>query len=399
LCVIIVVWSVIQVIPFEASPWNNAVWDRVRLVIDTPQGTISASRYQPLHSVGYVLLPLAAFMSSLVYVRNEPRYMAFVYAILGTGILTTLFGVAQYFLSPRNLLWAEKRHYLDALTGTFVSPNSAATYFGVMLLLALAISFRQFERMRGSILFPDRGTWSARERRKGWVLAIYFAAVFTFSVALLLTKSRAGILSSLAGAASFSAAYMYSMMRRTMSLLKAGMLTLLFLAAATVCFALYSERVLRRIEIEGLADQARLCTYRSTWRAIEENFWRGTGLGTFQDVFPSFRTPECGLSGYWETAHNVFLEGWLGLGAIFPGCVLLAYTVLLATYLRGLRQRVRFRFIPLSCLAVLLIVSVHSLFDFSLQIPAIASLVAAILGAGAALSTKAVNLKTSQAGI
>jgi len=311
--------------------------------------------------------------------------------MLGAGILATLFGVAQYVFSPRNLLWAEKRHYLDVLTGTFVSPNSAATYFGVMLLLALAVSFHQFERMRGPIFFSDQGSWSARERRKAWVLAVYCAVAFTFSVALLLTKSRAGILSSLAGAATFSAAYMYSMLRRTMSLLKAGILTLLFLAGATVCFALYSERVLRRIEIEGLTDRARACTYRSTWRAIEENFWRGTGLGTFQDVFPSFRAPECGLSGYWETAHNVFLEGWLGLGVIFPGCVLVAYAVLLATYLRGLRQRVRFRFVPLSCLAVLLIVSLHSLFDFSLQIPAIASVVAAILGAGAALSAKRVT--------
>jgi hypothetical protein len=59
---------------------------------------------------------------------------------------------------------------------------------------------------------------------------------------------------------------------------------------------------------------------------------------------------------------------------------------LLKTYAQGWRERQAFRFVPLSCLGVLVTVTLHSLVDFSVQIPGVALVVAAVLGSGAAVS-------------
>jgi O-antigen ligase len=384
--VIAVLWCVIQVVPEASWSWANPIWDRARPLVDTGPGTISASRYQPLHSAGYVLLPLAAFLCALVYVRDGDRYMRFVHALLGAGLLVTLYSLAQYMISPGTLVWAEKRHYAGSFTGTFVNPNNAGTYFGLMLLLSVSLALRQLEMVGSLLLLPMRSHWSADERRRQINLAIYSAIAFVFASALLLTKSRAGIMSSVIGVASLAAAYLMSMLLHRTTLAKAVLATALCLAVAAAWFAIASGYLQRRLLLEGFVDEARLCAYKATWQAIKDAFWTGTGFGTFQDVYPRYRSPDCGIYGYWEMAHNVFLEGWLGLGVVFLVCTAGVYYLLLTTYARGWRDRRVFRFVPLSCLSLLIIVTLHSLVDFSVQIPAIALAVAAVLGAGAAVS-------------
>jgi O-antigen ligase len=163
-------------------------------------------------------------------------------------------------------------------------------------------------------------------------------------------------------------------------------LTALPVVAAALSIGFFGGRLVRRVLLDGLVDEARICTYASTWRAIKDNFWLGTGLGTFEDIFPGYRMPECSLYGHWNAAHNVFLEGWLSLGVVFLACTGLVYYQLIRTYVQGLRDRRRMRFIPLVSLCALLLISLHSLVDFSVQTPAVAVLVAVLLASGAAVS-------------
>ena len=100
----------------------------------------------------------------------------------------------------------------------------------------------------------------------------------------------------------------------------------------------------------------------------------------------SSSSPACKLYGYWDAAHNFFLEGWLGFGGVFLVCATLTYYKLLQTLMHGIRERQRLRFVPLASLCLLVIVTLHSLVDFSLQIPGVGVMVAATLGAGCAIS-------------
>jgi O-antigen ligase len=120
--------------------------------------------------------------------------------------------------------------------------------------------------------------------------------------------------------------------------------------------------------------------------AIKDNPWFGTGFGTFEQVFPVYRDPECGLSGLWDRAHNVFLEGSLGLGLPFAVVVLFGLVYLLSIFLIGYRTRQRFQIVPVAGMGILLLVVLHSMVDFSIQIPGVAAYVAAALGAAVSIS-------------
>lgn len=386
LAAVVVACVAVQVVPTRHVAWANAAWSAAGPFIDEPEGTISVSRSQPLQSLGYVLLPIAAFLCSCAYVRGDGRYLTFVHVVLGINVAVTLVCMAQYIISPRWLLWEEKKFYLEAFTGSFVNPNTAATHFGLMLLISVAFALRQFDRGKLARSWLARGRWTASEHQLAWAFAAYALVAFIFALALLLTKSRAGILSSAAGVSAFAAAFLFAALRRSTSMTRAAAVTMVALSAGAAWFAWSGGGVLRRLELEGLSDPTRLCVYTVTWQAIRDNLWAGAGLGTFQDILPSYRTPACGLYGYWDTAHNFFLEGWLGLGATFVACVALVYFALLWTYVHGMRERRRFRLVPLACLCLLVIVTLHSAVDFSLQIPGLAIEVAAVLGAGCAIS-------------
>lgn len=337
---------------------------------------------QPLHSIGYVLIPFAAFMSALIYVRDDARYITFLHILLGAGFAVTAFCIVEYTLSPQTLLLQPKIHYLESFTGTFVNPNTAASYFGIMLLLSLSLCLRELGYVRRHRHMVRAATSDPRLRN----FLIYCVWTVVFAIALLLTRSRAGILSSFAAVVGFTWAYAFAALRHRGLQVRSIAVSTLSAAAAVLLFALLAQRVMLRVETEGLLDTRRLCTYRSTWTAIQDHFWLGTGLGSFQDVFPAYRSPECGLNGYWEMAHSVYLEAWLSLGAAFLVVLVIIYYQLIKTYAYGYRHRRRYRFVPLASLAILVLLTLHSLVDFSLQIPGMAVVAALVLGTGAAVS-------------
>jgi hypothetical protein len=350
----------------------------------TPMALLSSAslNIRPLHSLGYAVIPFAAFVSALIYIRDDVRYMRFLHGLIGSAAAVTLFGICEYLLSPQTLLLQPKPHYLNSFTGTFVNPNTAATYFGIMLLLSLSVCLRQFDKIRAYQLMFRVIAGSTDVR----LFVAYSILAVVFLLALLLTRSRGGILSTLPCVVLLTSAFGLSTWRQHQSRIRLITTGTLSAAVTIALFVLYGGLFLTRLNVEGLDDGGRICTYQATWHAITENLWLGTGIGSFQDVFPAYRSPECGLNGYWEMAHSVFLEAWLSLGAVFFVCLSLVYYQLIKTYVYGLQTRRRYRFVSLAALAILLLLTLHSLVDFSLQIPAVAIVAAAVLGAGCAVS-------------
>jgi O-antigen ligase len=398
MAVAVTLWSVIQVVSFDGVFWSSPIWRTAGELIGDTRGVIAVARHQPLHSLGYVLLPLAAFLCALVYVRDSARYTVFLNVVIAAGLIVTVLCMAQYRYMPGTLLWGEKQHYIGSFTGSFVNPNTEATYLGVIMLMALAAGLSHLERGGGlrGLLRPHWARVDHTPLRWG-AFSAYLAATLVFFVALMLTQSRAGTMASLAGAALLIGAFAYLVARRQSSVLAALGFGALALLGAAVLAQFYAGRLLRRLEIEGFVDDARACTYKSTWRAIRDHFWQGTGLGTFQDVFPRYRLLQCGLDGHWNMAHNLFLEGMLGLGvAMFTLCCVIVYVSLIHAYVQGFRNRRQMRFVPLSCFGILVILTLHSLVDFSMQIPGLAVLAGSVLGAGVAISLETPGAESRQ---
>ena len=155
-----------------------------------------------------------------------------------------------------------------------------------------------------------------------------------------------------------------------------GLLSMEFLGGA----------VSQRFDAYGLSGEGRLAGYRSTLHMIAEHPWFGTGLGTFVWSFPSYRSTEVSLFGVWDRAHNTPLELIADLGIPLAVVIGLGWVLILALLIRGATRRRRDRMVPLAALSVALICLLHSMVDFSLQVPGYAIVAFAVVGVGLAQS-------------
>jgi O-antigen ligase len=281
------------------------------------------------------------------------------------------------------ILWREKQAGIDSVTGTFINPNTAATYFGSCAAIWLLIlSERIRERLpEGPLQWELLAQHFPTKARK--TVAFAFLAFFVCFMALLMSGSRAGVIvSMLTLVAAFAVYFRRDLAKRSdLALLAAGaagvgLLSMEFLGGA----------VSQRFDAYGLSGEGRLAGYRSTLHMIAEHPWFGTGLGTFVWSFPSYRSTEVSLFGVWDRAHNTPLELIADLGIPLAVVIGLGWVLILALLIRGATRRRRDRMVPLAALSVALICLLHSMVDFSLQVPGYAIVAFAVVGVGLAQS-------------
>jgi hypothetical protein len=310
------------------------------------------------------------------------------------GGIIALYGIVQYELFPEYLMFRKKEFYLGDLTAVLVNRNSIATYLGASLLLNAGFLYDS--------VMPSAP-------RNGWGSTAYYArkhfkvtgytvlhAVFVLAslVALLLTRSRAG------AAATFTAlmpltiffvldgfdrldrrARRIGAKKESRAALVAALTAVFALALA---FAVLGSRVLLRADSQGLED-GRFCAYPSIVRLLEDNWRTGTGLGSFRDAFPRYQNPACGHE-LWDRAHSFYLEGWIDLGVIFVPLLLVTVVTLSVVFLTGVRTRKSLRWASATGWSILLLFVLHSIVDFSIQIPGIAVTLGAIMASTSCLS-------------
>jgi O-antigen ligase len=130
----------------------------------------------------------------------------------------------------------------------------------------------------------------------------------------------------------------------------------------------------------------RLAVYKLTILSILDVPWKGFGYGTFQYVFPMYRDNSVSPFGFWDKAHNTYLEIIQGLG--IPAAALFFAMLLILTVRCGHAGLTRksSATAPLVATSATVIVALHSFVDFSMQIQAVALTWTALLGAGVAQS-------------
>jgi O-antigen ligase len=175
--------------------------------------------------------------------------------------------------------------------------------------------------------------------------------------------------------------------------MSAGVLTLAFLTAG-MCMAVWigPEPVIARFETLGQQHATpagnRWAIWKDTVRLIDGHPWSGTGLGTFSAAYPAVQTAFAGR--FVSHAHNDYLEFAAELG--IPAALLLfgAVFYLLLQSARSFRQNdSRFeRAIALGCFGSLFAISLHSLTDFNLHIPANALVFVVVLGLAYSTSSR-----------
>lgn len=383
-------YAVFQTLPLSGLDLANGAWKSVSENIGPVNGTISVAPGMTLDALTTLALPFLTFIGALAFFQGDEEALWLWRALAYFGAAYAAFGILQELLFPDQLLFEPKKYYFGYLTATFVNRNTAGTFFGIALLLNLGLEFYELRKIHVASFLKKASNFAIGWRDKNVLVLIHAFCCLMIAMALFLTQSRGAV-----GATFIACVVAVALMSthrltadkpndefvawRRYAVIVAGLLIIVGL------FALFAGRSVYRMEEQG--SEGRWCAFSSTIAAIKDNWIFGTGFGAFQDVFPVYRDSDCvGIFGIWERAHNFFLEGWLGLGLPFLAALAVGYLVLTSVFIRGVKVRHKLRFVPVMGLAALILASLHSVVDFSLQIPGVGVYFAAIMAATVTVS-------------
>ncbi|MBW6426039.1 O-antigen ligase family protein [Rhizobium sp. XQZ8] len=393
-CLIFVVFTclIFQSASFLPEMITHPAWDDVLGITSVMNRTISVTVADDWAALSRITVPLGVFVCGLLLFRSDERAMLALKMIAFIGGLISIGSILQFMLAPHTLLLGIKIAYLDSLTAPFVNRNTAATFFGLVLLIEWALIQREFQKIDlvGVLLRLHSGRRSDSITIKQLhIVGLYTALLLSSLVALMLTKSRAGIGSSFIALIILVVLFAGNRNKRLPRTTSRPSRYRRWLFAILIGLSVFSlsGRVLLRAEVQGVAD-ARFCVLPGIWDAISDRFPFGSGLSSFQEVFPAYRDAGCGIGRVWDKAHNVYLEGMVSLGAFFVVMVVIVVIWLSCIFVLGLKRRRRMRMGAEIGLASLSLIAIHSAFDFSLQISGLAMVVAAIFAPAATLSLR-----------
>jgi len=361
----------------------HPVWAQASEVLGSSlEPSASIARGQPWFALGASMADMLALMLGLVIGSDPTRARRTLVVMAWAGAAYALYGILSLVIDPTALLWREKQAYAGNLTATFVNRNTAAAYFGSCMVVWLLLLSMWVRRHLSPGKFDAAAVVSAIATRPidSSVLICGFLLCVT---AMFLTGSRAGIALSLI---SMSIALAVELSRR---LQKRRRLWTAFIASGVTALALLEflgGSVNDRFSSQGLVDNGRFESYRGILQMIADHPWFGSGLGTFRWAFPAYRSANVSLWGVWDIAHSTPLEIAAEVGIPLAAAVAFGWAAIFVVLVRGIRIRKRDRIIPLAAFSVAFIAVLHSLVDFSLQIPGYSIVVCAVVGAGLAQS-------------
>lgn len=286
-------------------------------------------------AAGFLLiqrLPLASLRRLLV-------------AIVILGTLESAYGLFEVLSHHEHILWKAKESHLGFVTGTYLNRNHCAGLLELCLGVHLGFLFRAI-------------------RKKNLAKGILWATLFLVTAAgLLATGSRMGVFS-------FAVSFLFfvpPMWKRNPSTTLYFVLGLLVLGILPF---LSLKHILLQRFLEMDFSEGRFIAWQSVLRMIRNHALLGTGLGSFQWVFPVYQSPQ--LLMEWTHAHNDYLELAASLG--IP-----AFLVLITSFLILGSQTIgklgTFSKVPLwdlrwGILVSLISFALHGFGDFNFAIPA-----------------------------
>ena len=212
-------------------------------------------------------------------------------------------------------------------------------------------------------------------------LILRASAALTCFFALLLTNSRGGLIASSVGLLVALGVLEIDKFKR-----RIGYAIALSICALIALAAWLTQ--MGRIASEGVIDDGRWQVYSLAAEAIGRRPLLGAGAGSFEILFPSLRTTDLSNWGVWDYAHSTILEIAVEMGLPVAGMVTLA--ALASIFLlvrRALKADLRYRVSLAAIAGIAVMTYLHSLIDFSLQIPGYSIPFGILIGCGLADAT------------
>jgi len=388
LAALALVWGIVQLVPYVPTAWSHPVWSIASDGLkQNLTATISLDPWRTeaelMKLCGYAMAGWIGYALSRDSIRARRLYAA----IIAVGVFYVLYAWLFGFLD-----WHQFQIFYSApdignrISAPFVNRNTLATYAG---MISLCCGLKLIELGNRAVLL-ERGRrhflLSVVEFAFGSGVAMLVATVLSFSL-VIATGSLGGTIATISAIVAMVALSLSARLREKLDRATAITMSVLALSVIGLVVLSGSELAARLSEVAttgSLSEELRVSLWTASERMTRDAPLLGLGLGTYEKAYPLYA--QTFFPVVVDKAHNDFLElaaGW-GLPAAITWLTALGW--LAWRCFRGVFVRSRDRMYPLVGFGATVLVGVHSMFDFSLQIPAVALLYAVLLGLGVAQS-------------
>jgi O-antigen ligase len=320
-------------------------------------GTISLHPYTTKVELLKVISYLGCFFLVIGNLNSRGQLRRLLVLIMITGFLLALFAIIQHFTWNGKIYWIYDYVKGGTPFGPFVNKNNFAGYINMIIPLTLIVTLHE---------------------RNNSLKAIFAFMALVMTIAVFLSMSRGGVLSFF-GSMIFLVTMLFSLRREYSR-------RLLFIFPAIFFFALIIYLVFIGINpvVERLATLSEKATYSgeirwtvwaSTIDIIKDYPFFGTGLETFESVFPGYRSLEASIL-HWRDAHNDYLQLIAETGIVGFLIALSFFVIFFARAFRTVfstETMVFGRILP-GLLASVVAFLISNIFTFNSHIPAVALL-------------------------
>jgi O-antigen ligase len=376
---VVAMWVFVQNATWTPTAWQHPIWQLASDALGQQlPGSISVDRDLTALALLRLMTSASVFWLALQLCIDPKRARWLIWSVVGIGAIYAAVGLFAVVFSSHGRIFAEQLPS-KFVSSTFVNQNHYVTFAGIGLIAAVGAVLRIYRQELGRAGRSSGLKIAALIETTGGKAALPLALALVILAALMFTGSRGGIVATALG--------LFVLLVLNLSRAKGRNEAMLLSFAAllvVVAFFAFSDVVVGRITARGLTDQGRPAVLNLTIRSILSAPVLGLGYGTFSSAFPMFRDDSVSIFGFWDKAHNTYIEIFQGLGLLFGVLLIASVAVLVFGCLKAAITQKRGSTIPAIAASVSFLVGAHAFIDFSLQIQAVTLTYMAVLGAGVA---------------
>ncbi len=314
---------------------------------------------------------IGLFFFLLKWRAVDKRKYTLIAVIMFVGIFESLYGMVEFFSGHKHILHVEASSLVSSVSGTFINRNYFAGYLLTVIPLAIGYIF-----YRESFNEDFSVGWYRRLSSLDGKTYFMVFGVILMILSLFFSASRMGILSLLLSFTGVTLLFRNPERGQRFSKTPIFILGLALLWGALIGL----DAVISRFFAVSEGFKNRWEIWANTFQIIKDFPLLGSGLGTFTQVFPAYRSFH--IEGLVTHAENDFLQlasetGLVGMGLLISAFLFLFYRAF--SGIRKLSPEDPRRYIGIGGLVGILALLIHSMVERNIQVPANAFLFTFIL--------------------
>ena len=329
----------------------------------------------------FKFLVFCFFFLSLIYIRFQKKDILSIFnTILLSSAIQVFFGLLKYASGNKNFFLffyplEDSIAVEQRLTGTLANSDHFAFFLLIILPIGFSLFFRKIKFLEDNLSIKDKIILTLNADKR---LISYFVALILIGLGIILTGSRAAIITMLLLFLIFAQFSIY--LKGSKPVRKK--LKFIFLAISGVAIFIGVQNSVNRLASTSFESSGRLLRWPNTISMFSDFPVFGTGFGTYRFSYYLYDTDE---GGKWSThAHNEYLEtlsegGLVGVVLFLIPLFLIVYSII---KMLGKRRHPDVKMLGIGVMTSFFAAAFHSLFDFSLRIPSNIFILVLIAGLG-----------------